>query len=144
MAASISPYTAGLTGLINQTFGAPLALRVALLSGGSFSYSATSASSILTASEISAGSGYLAGGQDLTSINAGEIEFGLLGLTADEPSWTADGGSITANAALVYHSASNTPVAYVDFDGVRIALDGIDFVILWNEDGIISWQIQYP
>jgi hypothetical protein len=59
---------------------------------------------------------------------------------ADDVTWSASGGAITAGYALVYNDtdANGPPVMHIDFGGSQSAQDTTDFKIVWNASGIIT------
>ena len=61
---------------------------------------------------------------------------------ADDVTWTASGGSITAVSALVYDTTPTVPadplMCDIDFGATQTAGDGTDFKITWNASGIFD------
>ena len=59
---------------------------------------------------------------------------------ADDVSWTASAGNISATHALLFNDSglNDPPVLSIDFDGTAAAPDGAPFQIIWNAAGIIT------
>jgi len=88
----------------------------------------------VSASEIADGSGYTAGGAELTGA-AITVSTTLDNATLawDNPEWTADGGSIVASGAIIYDDSTSTGdgddytdaiISYIDFGGDVTVADG--------------------
>jgi hypothetical protein len=59
---------------------------------------------------------------------------------ADDVSWLATGGNITASGAMVYNdsTAGDEPVLAIPFGGAKIAPDTQNFPIVWPNGGLIQ------
>lgn len=93
----------------------------------------------LSAHEIAASYGYSAGGAALTNVvftNASGVDT----WDADNVSWSASGGTISARYAVIYHVASGKLIRYCELeDGAdKSAATGTDFVIQMSSSGIFS------
>jgi hypothetical protein len=91
--------------------------------------------------QLATGFGYVQNDQVLTGVvvtQSGNDCF----FDANDVTWTANGGNITAVAAMVFNDTSlnDPPVIAVDFDGTAAAPDGAPFQIVWNMAGIITVQ----
>lgn len=81
-----------------------------------------------SASEISAGNGYTAGGAALTSVNVAiSASTNQVDITANNVTWTASGGAIAqTGAAVIYNTShsSSTVVMGIDFGADYSTADG--------------------
>ena len=116
--------------------------KVALYTAATFDATATTLAGI-TKTEVASGSGYTTGGVTLANVAVTTVTTNGAKFDADDASWTASGGSITASYAILYNDtdADDPPVALIDFDGSEVAADGTDFLIVWNADGIFTWSV---
>ena len=93
----------------------------------------------VSANEVS-GTGYTAGGQALTTKAVTQDNTNDLGkFDADDVTWAT--ATITARFAVIYKdtgTASTSPIVnIVDFGADRTST-GVDFVINWNANGILT------
>lgn len=92
-----------------------------------------------SATQIGTASGYIQDDKILTGVvvtieNTDEAKF-----DSDDPTWTATGGSIAANYAMVYNATDgDAPVFRIDFGGTVTATAGIDFVVRWDPTGALT------
>ncbi|MEN3953579.1 hypothetical protein [Iodidimonas sp. SYSU 1G8] len=95
----------------------------------------------VSGNQIASGSGYAAGGAALTGVSWGQTG-GTATFDADDVTWTASGGAITAYKAAIYDDTPTSPadplVAFIDFGGVQTANDGAQFKLIWNAAGIFT------
>ena len=93
--------------------------------------------------EATAGTGYTAGGATLTNVAVTTVTTNDAKFDADDASWTASGGPITASFGIIYNDtdADDPPVAFINFDGSQSAGDATDFLIVWNASGIFTWTV---
>ena len=93
--------------------------------------------------EATAGTGYTAGGQALANVAVTTVTTNDAKFDADDLTWTASGGSITASYAIIYNDTDtdDPPVAFIDFGGSESAGSGTDFIIVWNASGIFTWTV---
>jgi hypothetical protein len=116
--------------------------KVKLLTAATFDATHTT----LTATggaEATTGTGYTAGGATLSNVAVTTVTTNDAKFDADDASWTASGGPIAAEFAIIYNDtdADDPPVAFIDFDGSQSAGDGTDFLIVWNASGIFTWTV---
>lgn len=93
--------------------------------------------------EASTGTGYTAGGQSLTNVVIETVTTNDARFDADDLTWTASGGSLTASYGILYNDtdANDPPVAFIDFGGSQSAGDGTDFKVVWNASGIVTFTV---
>jgi hypothetical protein len=116
--------------------------KVKLYSSATFDATNTTLAGI-TGTEASTGTGYTAGGQALANVAVTTVTTNDAKFDADDLTWTASGGSITASYAVIYNDtdANDPPIAFINFDGSQSAGDGTDFKIIWNANGIFSFTV---
>jgi hypothetical protein len=122
------------------------ALKVMLLSAytvGTNQNTAQFVADVLAAPATeSAGTGYTAGGQVLTSVtltNSGLVTT----LTSANPSWNATGGALAAAFALFFDStpgtnATNPVLFYWDLGGTQTAT-GVPFTLTVSSSGLLAF-----
>jgi hypothetical protein len=93
--------------------------------------------------EVANANGYTTGGATLANVAVTTVTTNDAKFDADDVTWTASGGAITASFAIIYNDtdADDPPVAFIDFDGAMTAGDGTDFKIIWNADGIVTFTV---
>lgn len=93
--------------------------------------------------EATTGTGYTAGGAALTGVAVTTVTTNDAKFDANDASWTASGGAITASYAILYNDtdANDPPVAFIDFGASESAGDGTDFKIVWNASGIFTFTV---
>ncbi len=116
--------------------------KVKLLTAATFNATHTTLAAT-GGTEVANGNGYTTGGATLanvavTIVNTNEAKF-----DADDATWAASGGAITASFAILYNDtdADDPPVAFIDFDGAETAGTGTDFKIIWNANGIVTFTV---
>ncbi len=116
--------------------------KVKLLTAATFNATHTTLAAT-GGTEVANGNGYTTGGATLanaavTTVNTNEAKF-----DADDVTWAASGGAITASFAILYNDtdADDPPVAFIDFDGAETAGTGTDFKIIWNANGIVTFTV---
>jgi len=116
--------------------------KVKLYTAATFSAANTTLAGI-TGTEASTGTGYTAGGQSLANVAVTTVTTNDAKFDADDLTWTASGGSITASFGVIYNDtdANDPPLAFIDFDGSQSAGDGTDFKIAWNASGIFTFTV---
>jgi hypothetical protein len=116
--------------------------KVALYTAATFDATASTLAGV-TKTEVANGDGYTTGGVALTNVAVTTVTTNGAKFDADDASWTASGGPITASYAIIYNDtdANDPPVAFIDFDGSESAGDGTDFLIVWNASGIFTWTV---
>jgi hypothetical protein len=116
--------------------------KVKLYASATFTASDTTLAGI-TGTEATTGTGYTAGGQALANVAVTTVTTNDAKFDADDLTWTASGGSITASYAVIYNDtdANDPPLAFINFDGSQSAGDGTDFKIVWNANGIFTFTV---
>lgn len=116
--------------------------KVQLYSTATFDATNTTLAGI-TGTEATTGTGYTAGGATLANVAVTTVTTNDAKFDADDVTWTASGGSITASYAVIYNDtdANDPPLAFIDFDGSQSAGDGTDFKIVWNANGIFTFTV---
>lgn len=114
--------------------------RAMLCTAATFDATNTTLASI-TKTEATAGTGYTAGGAALTNVTVTTVSTKNAKLDADDLSWLATGGSITASYCILFNDsdADDPPVAFIDFGGSQSVAAGGEFRIIWNANGILTW-----
>jgi hypothetical protein len=116
--------------------------KVLLATAATFTAADTTLAGV-TYTEVANGNGYTTGGVALTGVAVTTVTTNDAKFDADDASWTASGGSITASYAILYNDtdADDPPVAFIDFDGSESAGDTTDFKIVWNASGIFTFTV---
>ena len=116
--------------------------KVKLLSAATFDATHTTLAAT-GGTEATTGTGYTAGGQALANVAVTTVTTNDAKFDADDLTWTASGGSITASYAIIYNDTDtdDPPVAFIDFGGSESAGDGTDFIVVWNASGIFTWTV---
>lgn len=142
MAITISAYNHTAKLFADGSNAAADTYKVKLYSSATFDATNTTLAGI-TGTEATAGTGYTAGGQALTGVAVTTVTTNDAKFDADDVTWTASGGSITAAYAVIYNDtdANDPPLAFIDFDGSQSAGDTTDFKIVWNASGIFSFTV---
>lgn len=97
----------------------------------------------ITGTEATTGTGYTAGGQTLANVAVTTVTTNDAKFDADDVTWTASGGAITAAYGVIYNDtdADDPPLAFIDFDGTQSAGDTTDFKVVWNANGIFTFTV---
>lgn len=116
--------------------------KVLLATAATFSAANTTLAGI-TYTEVANGNGYTTGGATLSNVAVTTVTTNDAKFDADDVTWTASGGAITASYAILYNStdANSPPVAFIDFGGSESAGDSTDFKIIWNASGIFTFTV---
>jgi hypothetical protein len=116
--------------------------RVMLCTSATFSAANTTLAGI-TKTEVATANGYTAGGVALANVAISTVTTNDARFDADDASWSATGGVITASYAILYNdsAADDPPLAFIDFDASRTASAGTDFKVVWDADGIFEWTV---
>jgi hypothetical protein len=116
--------------------------KVKLLTAATFDASHTTLSAT-GGTEVADGNGYTTGGETLATVAVTTVTTNGAKFDADDVTWSASGGPITASFAILYNDtdADDPPVAFIDFGGSQSAGDGTDFRIAWNASGIFTWGV---
>ena len=142
MAVSISLYNHTAKLFADGSLAVGDTYKVKLLSAATFDASHTTLAAT-GGTEATSGTGYTSGGQALANVAVTTVTTNDAKFDADDVTWTASGGSITASYAIVYNDtdADDPPLAFIDFDGSQSAGDGTDFKIVWNASGIFTFTV---
>ncbi len=116
--------------------------KVMLCTAATFDATNTTLAGI-TKTEVASANGYTTGGATLANVAVNTVTTNDASFDADDASWTASGGSITASYAILYNStdANSPPLALIDFGGSQSAGDTTDFKIVWNASGIFTFTV---
>ena len=97
----------------------------------------------ITKTEVANGDGYTTGGAALTGVAVTTVTTNDAKFDAADVSWSATGSGITASYGILYNDTDtdDPPVAFIDFDGSQTALDGTDFLVVWNASGIFTFTV---
>lgn len=97
----------------------------------------------ITGTEATTGTGYTAGGQTLANVAVTTVTTNDAKFDADDVTWTASGGAITAAYGVIYNDTdvADPPLAFIDFDGTQSAGDTTDFKVVWNANGIFTFTV---
>jgi len=142
MAVTISLYNHTAAKFADGSFAASDTYKVKLMAAATFD--ATDATLADTGgTEATTGTGYTAGGQALANVAVTTVTTNDAKFDADDLTWTASGGAITAEAAILYNDtdANDPPVAFIDFGDTESAGNGTNFIIVWNASGIFTWTV---
>jgi len=142
MAVSISLYNHTAKLFADGSLASGDTYKVKLLSAATFDATHTTLAAT-GGTEATGGTGYTAGGQALANVSVTTVTTNDAKFDADDLTWTASGGSITASYAIIYNDtdADDPPIAFIDFDGSQSAGDGTDFKIVWNASGIFTFTV---
>lgn len=91
--------------------------------------------------EVANGNGYTTGGATLSGVTVTTVTTNDAMFDANDATWTASGGTITASYARLYNSTDGTPLAFIDFGGSESAGDTTDFKLIWNASGIFTFTV---
>jgi hypothetical protein len=116
--------------------------KVALYTAATFDATNTTLAGV-TKTEVANGNGYTTGGATLGSVAVTTVTTNDAKFDANDVTWTASGGSITASYAILYNDtdANDPPLAFIDFGGSETAGDTTDFKIIWNASGIFTFTV---
>ncbi len=116
--------------------------KVALYTAATFDATNTTLAGV-TKTEVAGSFGYTAGGQALTGVAVTTVTTNDAKFDANDATWSASGGAITASYAILYNDtdANDPPIAFIDFGGSESAGDGTDFKIIWNASGIFTFTV---
>jgi hypothetical protein len=116
--------------------------KVALYTAATFDATNTTLAGV-TKTEVAGSFGYTTGGQALTGVAVTTVTTNDAKFDANDATWSASGGAITASYAILYNDtdANDPPIAFIDFGGSESAGDGTDFKIIWNASGIFTFTV---
>jgi hypothetical protein len=111
-------------------------VKIALMAAGfSFARATHNIYADISASELGTANGYTVGGASLTGSTITRNDTtNEVDATFNNASWTATGGDIEAQGAILYDTTVVSPVVspvigYIDFGGSQIAYVGAPFVV---------------
>ena len=142
MAVTISLYNHTTARFANGSNAVGDTYRVKLLTAATFNATHTTLDST-GGTEVANANGYTTGGTALTGVAVTTVTTNDAKFDADDATWTASGGSITASYGILYNSIDDDlpPVAFIDFDGSKSAGSGTNFTITWNASGILTFTV---
>lgn len=140
MAVTITPYNHTAKLFADGSNAAGDTYKVMLCTALTFTASDTTVSGV-TKTEHASGNGYTTGGATLSGVSVATVTTNDAAFDANDVTWSASGGAITASKALLYNSTDSTPLASIDFGGSESAGDGTDFKIVWNASGIFTFTV---
>ena len=116
--------------------------KVMLCTAATFTAADTTLAGI-TKTEVANANGYTTGGATLANVAVTTVTTNDAKFDADDASWTASGGAITASYGILYNDTdtNDPPVAFIDFGGSESAGDTTDFRIVWNASGILTFTV---
>ena len=116
--------------------------KLLLATAATFSAANTTLAGI-TYTEVASGNGYTTGGLTLTNVAVNTVTTNDAAFDADDASWTASGGAITASYGILYvdSDTNDPPLALIDFGGSQSAGDGTQFKVIWNASGIFTFTV---
>jgi hypothetical protein len=116
--------------------------KVMLCTAATFNAADTTLAGV-TKTEVANANGYTTGGQALASVAVTTVTTNDAKFDAADLTWAASGGAITASYAIMYNDTdtNDPPVAFIDFGGSESALNGTNFILVWNASGIFTWTV---
>lgn len=116
--------------------------KVALYTAATFDATNTTLAGV-TKTEVAGSYGYTTGGQALTGVAVTTVTTNDAKFDANDLTWSASGGAITASYAILYNDTdtNDPPIAFIDFGGSESAGDGTSFLIVWNASGIFTFTV---
>lgn len=116
--------------------------KVMLCTSATFTAANTTLAGI-TKTEVAGANGYTTGGATLGNVAVTTVTTNDAKFDADDVTWSASGGSITASYAIIYNDtdANDPPIAFIDFGASESAGAGTDFKIVWDASGIFTFTV---
>lgn len=142
MAVSISLYNHTAKLFADGSNAAADTYKVMLCTAATFSAANTTLAGV-TKTEVANGNGYTTGGATLANVAVTTVTTNDAKFDADDVTWTASGGAITASYAIIYNDtdANDPPLAFIDFGQSESAGTTTDFKIVWNASGIFTFTV---
>jgi hypothetical protein len=142
VAVTISLYNHTAAKFADGSFAVGDTYKVMLCTAATFTAADTTLAGI-TKTEHSNANGYTTGGATLANVAVTTVTTNDAKFDADDVTWTASGGPITASYAIIYNDTdtNDPPLAFIDFGGSESAGDGTDFKLVWNASGIFTWTV---
>lgn len=140
MAPTISLYNHTTRLFGNGAFSSSHTYKVKLLTAATFDATDTTLAET-GGTEVASGNGYTTGGATLVGVTVTTVTTDDATFDAFDTTWAATGSGITASFAILYNSSvvDSPPMAFINFDGSKIAEAGTNFVIQWDATGIITF-----
>lgn len=115
--------------------------KVRLMSAATFNATHTTLAAT-SGTEVANANGYTTGGATLSGVTVTTTNNDAA-FDANDVTWTASGGSISAVAAILYNDTDtdDPPLAFIDFGGTETADSGSDFKLVWNASGIFTFTV---
>jgi hypothetical protein len=142
VAVTISLYNHSSKLFADGSFAPSDTYKVKLLTAATFDATHTTLAAT-GGTEVANANGYTTGGAALTNVAVTTVTTNDAKFDADDVTWSASGGSITASYAILYNDTdtNDPPVAFIDFGASESAGSGTDFLIVWNASGIFTWTV---
>jgi len=142
VAVTISLYNHTAKLFADGSFAASDTYKVKLLTAATFDATHTTLAGT-GGTEVANANGYTTGGVALTGVAVTTVTTNDAKFDANDASWTASGGSITASYAILYNDTdtNDPPLAFIDFGASESAGDGTDFKVVWNASGIFTFTV---
>lgn len=142
MALTITPYNHTARLFANGSFIPGDTYKVMLCTAATLDASNTTLAGI-TKTEVANLYGYTTGGATMANVAVTTVTTNDAKFDADDVTWTASGGSIAADYAIVYNDTDtdDPPLAFIDFGGTETAVASTNFLLVWNASGIFSWTV---
>lgn len=142
MAVTISPYNHTAAKFADGSFAVGDTYKLKLLTAATFDATHTTLAAT-GGTEVANGNGYTTGGAALTGVAVTTVTTNDAKFDADDVSWTASGGALTASFGILYcdTDTNDPPVAFINFDGSQSAGDGTQFKVIWNASGIFTFTV---
>jgi hypothetical protein len=142
VAVTISLYNHTARLFADGSFAASDTYKVKMLTVATFDATNTTLAST-GGTEVANANGYTTGGVALTGVAVTTVTTNDAKFDANDASWTASGGSITASYAILYNDTdtNDPPLAFIDFGASESAGDGTDFKVVWNASGIFTFTV---
>lgn len=142
MAVTISVYNHTAAKFADGSFAVGDTYKVKLLTAATFDATHTTLAAT-GGTEVANANGYTTGGVALTGVAVTTVTTNDAKFDANDASWTAAGGAITASYGILYNDTdtNDPPLAFIDFGGSESAGDGTDFKVIWNASGIFTFTV---
>lgn len=142
MAATISLYNHTARRFADGSNAVGDTYRVQLYSAATFN--AADATLVeISGTALATANGYTAPGAALAAVTVTTVTTNDAVFAADDVTWAATGGAITASFAVIYNDtdAGDPPIAFIDFGASQSAGAGTDFKIIWDASGIFTFTV---
>lgn len=142
MAVTISLYNHTAAKFADGSFAVGDTYKLKLLTAATFDATHTTLAAT-GGTEVANGNGYTTGGTALTNVAVTTVTTNDAKFDADDVSWSASGGALTASYGILYNDTdtNDPPLALIDFGGSQSAGDGTQFKVIWNASGIFTFTV---